>query len=187
MSAKYDEYIEEHKSNVTKAFNWIKENIPDIFDPEVLKDTEYNCIYGHDSSKQERDEYEAYDAYFYGNRSYEVMQNFNRAWLLHIHRNPHHWQYWILRNDDPEQGEILIDMPDCYIIEMICDWWSFSWKKGDLREIFNWYEERKKYIKLSHYSRGKVEDILKAINFKLMESAGYNGEVERLDTDEEIS
>ena len=54
-------------------------------------------------------------------------------------------------------------MPTYYIIEMICDWWSFSWKTGDLYEIFNWYEKRKDYIQLSESTRKIVEDILTKI------------------------
>lgn len=168
MSERYNDYIQEHKNNVRKGFEWLRDNLPEIFDNDILKDAEYNCTYAHDESKTNPDEYDAYDAYFYGgNRSFEVVEQFNRAWLLHIHRNPHHWQYWILRNDDPDQGEILIDMPDCYIIEMICDWWSFSWKQNNLNEIFKWYEERKDYIKLSDYTRKKVEDILGKMNVKI--------------------
>ena len=58
-------------------------------------------------------------------------------------------------------------MPDEYIIEMICDWWSFSFKKGDLKEIFNWYEEHEKYMKLSDYTRRRVCAILSLIKSKL--------------------
>ena len=167
MSQEYSEYIVNHKNNVKKGFEWLKGNLPDIFDEQLLSDTERNIL-NHDESKMNPDEYDAYDAYFYGgNRSFEVVENFNRAWLLHIHRNPHHWQYWILRNDNPDEGEILIDMPDCYIIEMICDWWSFSWKQENLNEIFKWYEERKDYIKLSSYTRQKVESILNKMHIVL--------------------
>jgi hypothetical protein len=177
MSQKYDEYLQNHLSGVLRAFEWIVKNIPDIFgDDSVRRDVEYNIIYAHDKSKYGQEEYEAYDNYFYGNRSYDVVNAFNYAWLHHIHNNPHHWQYWILNNDDPEKGEHILDMPDCYIIEMICDWWSFSFNKGQINEIFKWYDEHKKYMKLSDYTCKKVEDILKAINFKLMESDGYNGE-----------
>ena len=42
-----------------------------------------------------------------------------KAWLLHIHRNPHHWQYWVLINDNPEEGENLIEMPYNYIIGLV--------------------------------------------------------------------
>lgn len=125
------------------------------------------------NQKTEPDEYDAYDKYFYGkNRSYQVMQDFNYAWLRHIHRNPHHWQYWVLINDDPDLDEIILDMPDIYIIEMICDWWSFGWSKGDLTEIFKWYEERKEHIKLSEKTRRSVENILNMMKAKLSEANG---------------
>ena len=41
-----------------------------------------------------------------------------------------------------EHGELetILEMPYDYIIEMICDWWSFSWQSGNLYEIFKWYE-----------------------------------------------
>ena len=171
MSVEYDEYIKNHKNNVTKAFNWLRTNLPDIADETVWRDAEFNTIYGHDMSKYNKDEYEAYDNYFYGNnKSFEVVEQFNKAWLTHIHRNPHHWQYWILINDDPNEKEKLIDMPDCYIIEMICDWWSFSWNKNNLKEIFKWYDERKHHMKMSDYTRQKVEDILSDMAIKITEN-----------------
>lgn len=30
------------------------------------------------------------------------QQAFDRAWLLHQHRQPHHWQFWLLLNDSSE-------------------------------------------------------------------------------------
>lgn len=171
MSERYDEYIKEHKTNVIKAFEWMKENLFSEFSDihtQSLRDAEYNIVYKHDESKMDPEEYDAYDKYFYGgNKSYEVVQNFNYAWLHHIHNNPHHWQYWILKNDDPDKGEIILDMPEEYIVEMICDWWSFSWKQGKLEEIFKWYNERKDYIKLSENTRKKVQDLLDMIYEKL--------------------
>ena len=166
MSYEYDRYLEQHKANVANAYNWIRENLP-----ELLKDNyEHQICFAHDHSKNEQDEYEAYDAYFYGgNRSYEVVTNFKKAWLNHIHRNPHHWQYWILFNDDPGEGMELMDMPYNYIIEMICDWWSFSWTKGNLTEIFDWYEKHKDHMKLSNKTRATVENILAKIKDKLVE------------------
>lgn len=172
MSYVYDEYLLRHKANVRSAFDWIKNNLPDLLVIEG-SDCEWQIEFAHDQSKSEPDEYEAYDAYFYGrNRSYAVVEAFRRAWLLHIHRNPHHWQYWILINDDPEEGEVILEMPYEYIVEMICDWWSFSWDNGNLYEIFDWYETRKGYIKLGENTRRMVEDILKQIRFKLDELDG---------------
>lgn len=142
-----------------------RKNLPEIVEGSGA---EYNIVFAHDQSKTEPDEYEAYDAYFYGgNRSYRVVEDFRKAWLLHIHRNPHHWQHWVLINDDPEEGEIILEMPYCYILEMICDWWSFSWSSGNLLEIFSWYEEHKSYIKLHPNTRRLVEDILSRVQNKL--------------------
>ena len=58
-------------------------------------------------------------------------------------------------------------MPYEYIIEMICDWWAFSWAKENLFEIFKWYDEHKDYMKLSDWTRIEVEDILKQMKAKL--------------------
>ena len=60
-------------------------------------------------------------------------------------------------------------MPDKYVIEMICDWWSFSHKTGDLWEIFNWYDSHKDNMILHHNTRIFVEQILKIIAKKLEE------------------
>lgn len=169
MSKEYDDYLIEHKANVKRAFAWMKENIPETL-VDCKEDIEYQIEFGHDHSKTMSDEYNAYDRYFYGgNRSYAVVQAFNYAWLLHIHRNPHHWQHWMLINDDPKEGEAIMDMQYNYVIEMICDWWSFSWKAGNLYEIFTWYDDRKDYIKLSTNTRIVVEMILEKMRRKLEE------------------
>lgn len=107
MSFQYDQYLTQHRSNVKRGFDWIAENLPELLVDGF--DYGWQIEFAHDKSKDEQDEYEAYDAYFYGgNRSYAVMQNYQKAWLLHLHRNPHHWQYWILINDDPKEGEIIL-------------------------------------------------------------------------------
>lgn len=184
MSEKYDEYLKMHRDNVYTAFIWLVNNVPDIFDRGDQNDTnefkalvEHQVRYEHDRSKWSEAEYEAYDAYFYGNnKSYEVINNFNRAWLHHIHHNPHHWQHWILINDDPKEGEILLDIPDNYIIEMICDWMSFSMKVGDLNELFKWYKEHSQYMKLSDYTRIRVDDILQRIKEEVEKGNNINNE-----------
>lgn len=168
MSYQYNQYLAKHKENVKNGFEWIRDNLPDLV--EGIPSVGWYTCFAHDQSKSEPDEYAAYDAYFYGgNRSFAVVQEYQKAWLLHLHRNPHHWQYWILINDDPNEGEIVIEMPYIYVIEMICDWWAFSWAKGNLQEIFKWYDEHKNYMKLHPNTRKKVEEILNDIKIKLME------------------
>lgn len=169
MSWQYDNYIDQHCDNVLKGFDWLKENLSELFVNYNIGEIEWT-IWAHDESKKSSEEYDAYDKYFYGNnKSYAVVQDFNRAWLHHIHNNPHHWQYWILINDDPDSGSIVLDMPYKYIVEMICDWWAFSWTKGNLYEIFDWYDGRKHYIQLSPKTRKTVESILDKIRAKLDE------------------
>lgn len=168
MSIEYDRYLDTHIENVIKGFKWLESNLPNL----VLAEGggEFGNIFTHDVTKRSRDEYRAYDEYFYGDdRSDSVMRNFNEAWLKHIHRNKHHWQHWVLINDDPEEGAKALDMPYHYIIEMICDWWAFSWSKGDLTEIFKWYDDHKEHIMLSDKTRSTVEMILGKIKEKLEE------------------
>lgn len=111
-------------------------------------------------------------------RSFEVVNNFNQAFLMHIHRNPHHWQHWVLINDaGEEEKQVIFDLPYKYIIEMICDWWSFSWSSGNLREIFNWWEKNKNNILLSRNTREKVEDILRTIENKLDELDTFSDKI----------
>lgn len=165
MSYAYDQYLAEHIGNVNKGLHWMLDNLG-------LSQEEKNAIetamvsFNHDESKYSSEEYNAYDQYFYGgNRSYKVVQDFNYAWLHHIHQNPHHWQYWVLLEDDPEAGlpykALSISLP--YIFEMIADWWSFSWKSGNLFEIFNWYAEHRDKQYINESSRMIIERILEKI------------------------
>lgn len=180
MSFQYDQYLANHRANVKRGFDWLCENLPDVTND--VSDAAWQIEFAHDKSKDEEDEYNAYDAYFYGNnRSYKVVQDYQRAWLSHIHRNPHHWQYWILIHDDMENGELetILEMPYDYIVEMICDWWAFSWANGSLYEIFNWYAEHSKFMKLAPRTRETVDDILDKIKNRLdsleVEHSGVKG------------
>lgn len=170
MSDQYDRYLDQHRRNVRRGLEWLVDNLPDLFSKVDLHAMKTQIL-NHDASKNSPEEYAAYDRYFYGgNKSFRVVQDFRKAWLHHIHENPHHWQHWVLNNDEPEEGEVVLEMDYIYIIEMICDWWAFSWQKGDLSEIFSWYDKHQKYIKLAPNTRKTVEDILWTLRGRL----GYN-------------
>lgn len=182
MSLAYDEYLNAHIEAVQKGWNWMIDNLIDRIHPwirEQYPNSEFDPIdilgigeqiMDHDRSKIRPEEYYAYDAYFYGgNKSHAVVENFRKAFLLHIHENPHHWQYWVLIHDDPDKPETLIEIPLNYIFEMICDWWSFSWRKGDLMEIFDWWDKHKDYIRMHKKSRKILEYILKEMKDILTE------------------
>lgn len=71
MSFQYDQYLARHRANVKRGFDWLSENLPGLMTNTLAAG--WNTEFAHDQSKNEPDEYEAYDAYFYGNnRSYEL-------------------------------------------------------------------------------------------------------------------
>lgn len=195
MSFAYDAYIDMHKKYVRYSLKWIQKNIatynliqcfPDLtletsVDPNIFAD--------HDQSKFMPEEYDAYDNYFYngGYSTEEGKKRFDEAFLHHIHMNPHHWQHWVLVDDwgddwasshVTEKQVRAQDMPDIYILEMICDWWSFSWRKyfengGNeesekyIYDIFKWYDDHKNTIVFSESTKKKVEKFLDMIYNKI--------------------
>lgn len=169
MSYAYAAYLQLHRNDVLTGYHWLQEHLPDT---AALVD--YNKLWDHDNSKRSKEEFEAYDAYFYGgNRSFRVVNDFNRAWLHHIHANPHHWQHWVLFEDDPSSGTPYkaLEMPQDDALEMVLDWWSFSWAKGNLLDIFSWYDSHKDIIKLHPKTRSFVEATLQQIREKLEEDS----------------
>ena len=154
MKVQYDDYLAKHISNVEKAYNWLVDNniISDLYRPQISK---------HDLSKYSSEEYEGYLHKFYNKNMSKSEKDikFKYAWLHHKNNNPHHWEYWILLSEDEKQPEPL-DMDEASIIEMICDWFSFSIAKGNLSEIFKWYDNNKDIIILSDNTRNKVEEYL---------------------------
>ena len=158
MSTEYSNYIVTHVENVKKAYNWLK-------DHKIISEELTSQIDSHDLSKYSAEEYEAYDNYFYGKQTEKAKADFNYAWLHHIHNNPHHWQHWVLINDD--DGTYALEMPKEYVIEMLSDWWAFSHQSGNLYEIFDWYKEHTKKMILHNNTKKLVEDILNKIKAEL--------------------
>lgn len=162
MSTNYTQYIIDHKANVLKAYLWLKEH-------EIVDLSLEEQINAHDLSKYTEEEYDPYDNYFYGNKTEKVKREFDYAWLNHIHQNPHHWQHWVLIND--EDGTKALEMPENYVVEMVSDWWAFSHKSGNLYEIFDWYKKNKNRQILHENTRKLVEEILDKIKEELDKEA----------------
>ncbi len=84
----------------------------------------------------------------------QVDYEFDEAWLHHIHRNPHHWQYWLLQEDD---GDLkVLEMPMRYRKEMVADWIGAGKATGH-PDTPAWYEKNKDKIKLAILTRYWVE------------------------------
>ena len=115
----------------------------------------------HDMSKFSRKEWIPYREYFYGDypdtlkEEKERMEDaFDAAWLNHIHHNPHHWQYWILREDDG--GTKVLRMPIGYMKEMLADWIGAGKALGK-PDTKGWYLANKDKIVLHDETRAWIE------------------------------
>ena len=171
MSKQYNEYLKNHKQNVADAFYWISDNVPDLLTGDY--DYERQICADHDSSKSEEDEYKAYDDYFNGpDQSYLIKQKYNAAWLNHIHKNNHHWQHWILHNDDEEEGTVCLEMSKEALFEMIADWLSFGIISGNPGTILDFYEKKKNYMLLHDATRKQLEKVLELISEKVKKDSG---------------
>ena len=148
----YKQYIINHKKRVTKFADWMKENLPELFNEPGLEDFD-ELIAEHDQSKFSEEEFEPYAEHFYGSKDNDF--EFEQAWEHHYTVNEHHPEHWM--------GS---DMPLIYILEMICDWGSFSIDKGDFTELIDYYYSKAKDDEeknLSDNTKEIIEEILSKI------------------------
>lgn len=165
----YYQYLTQHIGGVIDTWHtMLKPAMSEAgYDPELLEDVD-RLVEHHDESKYQDDEFTAYCNYFYSvpDQGYHKSEkDFDAAWLLHQHRNPHHHQYWILVRDT---GEIVPqDMPDKYICEMLCDWHSFS-RKDPESTAYAWYQKNKSKMKFSDKTRKTVEKLVEYLQDPLV-------------------
>lgn len=128
----------------------------------------------HDSSKLRPSEWTPYVAMFYGppTEDAEVKKQrqarFNYAWLLHQHRNPHHWQHWMLKEDS---GKMIVLTPPAHIVdEMVADWIGAGTKilrwpsfAEAVASTIAWYAQNRERIILREHARARVEETLHAL------------------------
>lgn len=150
MSKQYDEYLFNHIQTVKACMMMLYD--------------EYELA-NHDTSKFSEDEYYAYDNYFYPDENgiddsdKEFAEKlFEYAWLHHQNTNRHHWQYWVLIND--EDGIKPLNMPFMDICEMVADWGSFAYQKQDGSELIKWYGSHKDKMILHETTRMHVEELV---------------------------
>ena len=149
----YLEYINGHKERVTEFSKWLLTNCPDLFegvDIEVFND----LIKEHDDSKYSEEEFEPYAQRWHGDKKKTL--EYEEAWKHHWMNNEHHPEYWL--------GE---DMPYIYILEMICDWGSFSIASGNMKELSDFYFNKAKddpEKNLSEATKEIIEDFLSHID-----------------------
>ena len=84
-----------------------------------------------------------------------IRKEFDKAWLHHQHSNKHHWQHWILRNDN---GNVeILEMPDKYMKEMLADWIGAGIAITGKLEVYDWYHKNKEKISLAECTQKWIE------------------------------
>lgn len=146
------------------------------------------CRYGivwrglvHDLSKFRPSEWFPYVNYFYGTpysneesrqcftatggilpTLEDYKKAFDIAWLRHQQRNDHHWQNWILRNDDGTS--VIIEMPRKCVLEMLADWEgagrAINGGPQGSAETSRWYKKNYLRIQIHPRTRAFVNDKL---------------------------
>lgn len=125
----------------------------------------------HDLSKLLPDEWLPYASHFYGrarderagyDRSHDLDDEaFNIAWLKHIHRNKHHWQFWLLQFDGGPP--MALPMPLVYCKEMLADWRGAGRAQG-YSDARAWYKQQADKMILAPVTRHWIEDQLGLVN-----------------------
>lgn len=149
----YQEYVFGHRARVKKFADWLKTNCPDVFEGVDLE-TFDEIINEHDESKFSEEEFEPYAQKWHGEGV--KTPEYEEAWKHHWMNNEHHPEFWL--------GE---DMPYIYILEMICDWGSFSIASGNIKELSDFYFNKAKddpEKNLSDATKEIIEDILSRID-----------------------
>lgn len=134
-----------------------------------------NKVYGTTWLSSSVFPFKTYARYFYGKKKYiegnsstgyykptsTEDANFDKAWLFHQKTQKHHWQFWILMEDDG--GVKLLPMDECYWKEMLCDWYGASIATGksnfsNYRENTKlWYINHMNIIQLNRFTRSMIE------------------------------
>ena len=155
----YDSYLLNHITNVQKSFQMVKDNLlkDNIINPMQVHRID-TLVGTHDSSKYHFVEYMPYLHYFYPTREDPKDENaFDMAWLHHQKVNKHHWQAWVLIRDEGAIAPLDMELP--YIVEMLCDWHSFS-KQNKTQTAFNWWNNNKNSMILSANTITTIERLI---------------------------
>lgn len=159
----YKEYIDNHRANVKKAWDNMKNNhkCVAIISKQVtansirsLVEMIDNLVDKHDLTKYEAEEFDAYRRNFYPINDEEkesAKEDFTKAWVHHYSKNLHHWDWWYKTGNQE-------NMPFTYCVEMVCDWIAMGYHYNNTAT--EWYEKEKDNIHLGIDQRQFVEKLM---------------------------
>lgn len=99
-------------------------------------------------------------------------QEFHRAFLHHVHCNPHHWEHWCKVEFCGEmQGQfaqaypangvaIPMEMPKHFVREMVADWWAAGRAYEKRWCLPAWYYRNRRKMVLQPSTRSYVEYLI---------------------------
>ena len=147
--ADYRSSLQAHIFHVKQAADKILGMIPEL-------------VANHDESKWGMDEFPYYARQFHGDKG--DPDGFARAWLHHIHHNPHHWQHWIFPDGFTPKGSSVengvVEMPYRYTVEMVADWLGASMAYTNSWDMTDWLVANMERITLHSRTAAFVRDIL---------------------------
>lgn len=117
----------------------------------------------HDQSKYSMEEFPFYAMHFHGPGD---PNGFARAWLHHMNHNPHHWQHWIFPDGFTPKGSNVengvVEMPQCYALEMIADWYGASMAYTGSWDMSEWLKKNMPRIRVHSATAAYLRSILAA-------------------------
>lgn len=119
----------------------------------------------HDVSKFLPSEFFSYAKTYYNDKGiseYTPNDDIYIAWNAHQKRNKHHWQYYVLL--DENHVILPLDIPDKYLNEMVADMLAFSIDNPKAKSALDYYNSSKERMFLSRKSTHHLEDLLEKMS-----------------------
>ena len=152
IAKKYIETLEDHIKYVREAGKTIGVN------------EDQSAI--HDDSKWTEAEFPGYAMHFQGGGAPE---EFSRAWLHHIHKNPHHWQHWIFPDGHTPKGSTVengaVEMPYHFVLEMVADWMGSEMTNKGRWDMSAWLIKNIPKIRVHSKTAKPLRSILDSLGY----------------------
>ena len=127
----YLDYLEEHVTNVARAWEAITAACKDIrfVSDDYVWNSICDAVQHHDMSKMSAEEFTEYRQAFYPT-DVEDKIALDESWAHHKDHNPHHWENWTAKEYyNPFEAEM-------HCVHMVVDWTAMGYKFGDTAQQY---------------------------------------------------
>lgn len=144
----YLDYLEEHFTNIRKAFQELSEACKGMIwvEDDYFWHSLRNEICWHDVSKFSVEEFTQYRAKFFPTEydTNNINTNFSKAWEHHYSCNEHHAEFINSLSNDVQTTKL--GLVERYLVHMLVDWVAMGYKFGDTAQQY--YEANREKIGL---------------------------------------